>query len=128
MAVTHEATVRNDIAQLVLDAIDVDVGAGNLVMYLAGGVTEVATLVLADPAAPAPSGGVITFDTTPAIEDTNATGNASPVAEFAIQANLGGDVIFGSLGTSGQDINLSSLTIANGDTVQVTSLTYTAAV
>jgi dTDP-4-amino-4,6-dideoxygalactose transaminase len=56
--------------------------------------------------------------------DTNAAGGV--VTKFELRDKSGVAVILGSVGTSGQDINLSSTTIGVGDTVTVSSLTYTA--
>jgi len=128
MAVTHHNDVKKAIADAVLGEIDEDTGAADLVLQTAGTVA-VATLVFNDPAAPAASTtGVLTFDNTPTIEDTNATGNASPVTKFVIRSGTNVEKVYGSVGTATptDDIALSSTTIGAGDTVQVTSLTYTA--
>lgn len=59
--------------------------------------------------------------------DTNATGNASPVATATIQTSGGTVVIHCAVAGSGSDINMSNgLTVAAGDTVACSSLTYTA--
>jgi len=121
MAVTHSTTTRTSLANAVLDDIDVDVGAGNLEFQTAG-AAEVATLALSDPAGSV-SGAVLTFSAIS--DDTNATGGT--VAQFEIQANLGGAVVLGNVLTSGGDINLSSLVVGVGDTVSMSALTYTAA-
>ena len=122
MAVTHHATIRNTLVDAVLTAIDQDVGAGDLVFVTSGDV-EVATLVLTDPAGSV-TNEVLTFSAI--ADDTSATGGT--VAKFQIEDNSGDELIYGSVGTSGQDINLSSLSVGAGDTVSVSSLTYTAPV
>lgn len=126
MAITHHATIRNTLATAILTAVDQDVGAGALILNTSGDV-EVATLALADPAGTV-TGAVFTFDTTPAIEDTSATGGV--VAKFVVTDNSGDEIFYGSVTATsgGGDIELSSVTIAATDTVQITSLTYTSAV
>lgn len=121
MAVTHSAATRNAIADAVLAEIDLDVGAGTLEFQTSGAV-EVATLTLTDPAGSV-SGAVLTFSAI--TDDTNATGGT--VDRFEIKSNAGGVRVLGSVLTSGGDINLSSLSVGAGDTVSISSLTYTAA-
>ena len=124
MAVTHHATIRNTLVDAVLTAIDQDVGAGALEITTAVDALLV-TIPLADPAGTV-SGAVLTFDTTPQIEATaSGTGDA---AKFIITDNSGDEIFYGSVAASGADINLSSIGITSGDTVAITSLTYTSAV
>lgn len=122
MAVTHSAATRNAISDAVLAEIDIDVGAGNL-EFQTSGSSEVATLVLSDPAGVV-SGAVLTFNSINS--DTSATGGT--VSKFELQANGGGASVLGNVLTSGGDINLSSLSVGAGDTVSMSSLTYTAPV
>jgi len=122
VAVTHSSATRNAIADAVLAEIDIDVGAGNL-EFQTGGSVEVATLPLSDPAGTV-SGAVLTFNAI--TSDTSATGGT--VAQFELQSNGGGARVLGNVLTSGGDINLSSLSVGAGDTVSMSSLTYTAPV
>ena len=122
MAVTHSAATRNAIADAVLADIDIDVGAGTIECQTAGPV-EVATGLLSDPTGTV-AAEVLTFS--PITDDTSATGGT--VSKFVIKSNLGGDRVLGSVAVSGGDINMSSLSIGVGDTVSVSSLTYTAPV
>lgn len=123
--VEHSAAMRLLLAQAVLDRIDLDVGAGQLVITTSV-PADLVPINLVDPAAPAATDEVLTFDCTPQLEGT-ATG-AGDAALFRITDNSGNTVLTGTVGTSGADINLSSLTIAISDTVAITSLTYTASV
>lgn len=123
MAVTHPTAVRNAIADLVVDRIDAGAGAGTLEFQTAGSV-EVATLTFSDPAFGAASGGTATASAI--TSDTSATGNASAVTKAVIKDSTGTEVLTCAVGTSGSDINLSSTTIGAGDTVSLSSLTYTA--
>lgn len=128
MSVTHSATLRNTIATAVRDAIDGGAGAGKLVFRLSGSVsspgTAVATLTLTDPCGSV-SGETLTFSSI--TSDTNATGNASAVAAATLQTSADTVCIHCAVGSSGSDINMSGgLTVAAGDTVSCSSLTYTA--
>jgi hypothetical protein len=115
--------VRTIVANAVVDSIDVG-GAGSLIFQTSGSV-EVATLVFANPAFGAASGPTATANAI--ADDTTATGGT--VSKFKIQNGSAADAGFaGSVAVSGGDINLSSLSIGAGDTVSVTSLTYTAPV
>lgn len=125
---THSATLRNTIATAVRDAIDGGAGAGKLVFRLSGSVsspgTAVATLTLTDPCGSV-SGETLTFSSI--TSDTNATGNASAVAAATLQTSADTVCIHCAVGSSGSDINMSGgLTVAAGDTVSCSSLTYTA--
>lgn len=123
MAVTHPAAVRTIIANAVVDSIDVG-GAGSLIFQTSGDV-EVATLAFGATAFGAASGPTATANAI--TSDTSATGGV--VAKFKIQNGSAADAGFaGAVSTSGSDINLSSLTVGVGDTVSISSLTYTAPV
>ena len=128
MAVTHSATTRTTIATAVRDAIDGGAGAGKLVFRLSGSVgspgTAVATLTLTDPCGSV-SGAVLTFSAI--TSDTNATGNASPVAAATLQTSVDTVILHCAVAASASDINMSGgLTVGAGDTVSCSSLTYTA--
>lgn len=126
MAVTHSTAARN----AATDAVTALIGAsGNLVFRLSGTVgapgTAVATLPLSTTAFGAASSGTATANAI--TSDTNATGNASAVATATLQTSGGTVVIHCAVAASGYDINLTNgLTVAAGDTVSCSSLTYTA--
>lgn len=127
MAVTHSAAAL----QAATDAVTALIGAsGNLVFRLSGTVgapgTAVATLPLSATAfGAANASGVATANAI--TSDTNATGNASPVATATLQTSGGTVVIHCAVAASGSDINMTNgLTVANGDTVSCSSLTYQA--
>lgn len=127
MAVTHSAAAL----QAATNAVTALIGAsGNLVFRLSGTVgapgTAVATLPLSATAfGSANSSGVATANAI--TSDTNATGNASPVATATLQTSGGTVVIHCQVAASGSDINMTNgLTVANGDTVSCSSLTYQA--
>jgi hypothetical protein len=123
MALTHLTALRNTLADAAVDSLDTGSGAaaGSLEFRTSGDV-EVATLTLSNPAAGAASSGTATFSAI--TSDTSATGGT--VAKFALKDRDGTAKIFGSVSTSGADINISSLSVGAGDTVSVASLTYSA--
>lgn len=126
MAVTHPVAFRNTVADLVDSTLST---AAKLVFRLTGTAaspgTAVATLSMANPAFGAASSGTITADTI--TSDTNATGNASPVATATLETGGGTVVVHCAVAASASDINMSGgLTVGAGDTVSCSSLTYTA--
>jgi hypothetical protein len=124
MAVTHATATRTAIATAVLGAIDAGSNA-KLVFRTTGTVaapgTAVATLTCADPSGTV-SNGVLTFSAITA--DTNAAGGT--VATATLQTSADTVCVHCAVSTSASDINLSSLAVGAGDTVSVSSLTYTA--
>lgn len=128
MATTHSTAARNAATNAVVDLL---AAAGSkLVFRLAGGSvsapsTAVATLTCATPAFGASSSGTATAGAI--TSDTNATGNASPVATATLQTSTDTIVMHFAVAASGSDINMTNgLTVAAGDTVSCSSLTYTA--
>lgn len=125
MAVTV-STAAKDAATNAVTAL---IGAsGNLKFRLSGNIgapgTAVATLPLSATAFGASSSGTATANAI--TSDTNATGNASPVATATLETSAGTVVIHCAVAASGSDINMSNgLTVASGDTVTCSSLTYT---
>jgi len=126
MAVTHSTAARNAATDAVTALIST---SGKLKFRLTGTVgspgTAVATLSLSATAFGASSSGTATANSI--TSDTNATGNASAVATATLETSGGTVVIHCAVGSSGSDINMSNgLTVAAGDTVSCSSLTYTA--
>ena len=126
MAVTHSVAARN----AATDAVTALIGAsGKLKFRLTGTAgapgTAVATLSLSATAFGASSSGTATANAI--TSDTNATGNASPVATATLETSGGTVVVHCAVAASSSDINLSNgLTVNAGDTVSCSSLTYTA--
>lgn len=127
MAVTHSLAARN----AATNAVTALIGNGGLLAFrispstVAAPGTVAATLALSTPAFATATTGTATANGI--TSDTNATGNASPVAFATIQTAVGSVVIHCEVAAAASDINMSNgLTIATGDTVACTSLTYTA--
>lgn len=122
-AVTHSTAVRNVLADAVVDAIDAGASAGTLEFHTSGDV-EVATLTFSDPAFGAASSGTATANAI--TSDTSATGGT--IAKFVVKDSDGNTIFAGSVTATGGggDITLSSVVISAGQTVSLTSLTYTA--
>lgn len=127
MAVTHSTAARNAATDAVTALIST---SGNLVFRIspssvASPGTAVATLPLSATAFAASSSGTATANAISA--DTNAAGNASPVAFATLQTSAAVIVIQCAVAASASDINMTGgLTVASGDTVSCSSLTYTA--
>lgn len=126
MAVTHPVAFRNTVADLVDSTLST---TAKLVFRLTGTAaspgTAVATLSFGNPAFGAASSGTITANAI--TSDTNATGNASPVATATLETGAGTVVVHCAVAASGSDINMTGgLTVGAGDTVSCSSLTYTA--
>ena len=126
MAVTHSTAARN----AATDAVTALIGSnGKLKFRLSGTIgspgTAVATLNLSATAFGASSSGTATANAI--TSDTNATGNASAVANASLETSGGTLVIHCAVAASSSDINMTNgLTVAAGDTVSCSSLTYTA--
>jgi len=124
MAVTYATALKTTRMNAVVSAIDAGAGASTLEIGTSGFSSVLAVLPLADPCGTV-SGAVLTFDTSPALEDTaaNATGTA---AEARIKDGDGNVIVSGlTVGTSGADINLNKVALVADDVVQITSATIT---
>lgn len=116
---TLSTTARNAACDAIVDAVD---SSGNLVLYTSGDV-EVATLPLSATAFGAASAGVATANSI--TDDSNATGGSLTGGYHAFETSGGSEIWRGTVGTSGAELNLSTLTIGASDTVSVTSYTVT---
>jgi hypothetical protein len=126
LAVTHS----NAALSAATDAVTALIGvSGRLRFRLTGTVgapgTSVANLALSATAFPASTAGLATANAI--ASDTNAAGNASPVATATLETSGGTVVIHCAVAASASDINMTNgLTVASGDTVACSSLTYKA--
>jgi len=131
MAVRLAVVTANTLADAVDDACNAGSGAATLKIYTgsqpatadtAASGTLLATFTLNDPAFGAASNGVITLAGTPKTVAAAATGTAG---WFRIETSTPGNVLDGSVGTSGQQINLNTTSITSGVNVTITSGTIT---
>ena len=127
MAVTHATALRTKLADLAVDELDSGAGdpSGDLQFRTSGDVA-VALLVLSNPAFGAAVAGVATAAAI--TDDTNAIGGT--IAKAALRNRANTDEILCSVTATGGggDITLSSVVVSAGQTVSMTSLTYTAPV
>ena len=122
MSVVYNDTVKNTRLTAVLDAIDAGT-AGKLKIYTAGLASLLATFTLADPSG-AVAAQVLTFDFDPDIDAVaGATGTA---AEATITTSADVVIVSGlTVGTSGTNIILDSVSITSGQTVRMLTGTIT---
>lgn len=118
MALVLETSVRDAAA----NAIDTEIGAAGYLEFQTGAQVEVATISFGSPAFGPASVGIITMTGQP-LQDTNATGNASAIDAFQIFASGAVLKITGTvtLVAGGGEIEMSSLTVAATDTVELTA-------
>jgi len=122
MAVTYSTAAKTARMQAIIDLIDA--GAAGKLKIRNSSDTVLATITLADPCGAAAS-GVLTFDFSPAVSDVSA--DASGTAANAIITDASDVTVVSGLtvGTSGTDIVLDSVSITAGQTVALTSGTIT---
>lgn len=131
MAVTHSTAARNAATNAVVDLIDA-AGAGKLKFRISPSTvgspgTAAATLTFSATAFGA-SGAVVAgrADADAITSDTNATGNASPVAYATLETGAGTVVVHCEVAASSDISMTGGLTIGAGDTVSCSQLFYTA--
>lgn len=115
-----------------LNAITTQAGASALLRIYSGtrpatggtATTLLAQLTCNATFAPAASAGVLTLNAITQESSAPATGTATWFR--IVQSNGTTHVMDGSVGTSGQDMNLNSTSIVTGGTVNLTSATITA--
>jgi hypothetical protein len=121
MAIIYAAALKTTRMTAVETALDAGAGAATLVIgtaALSGATGVLATVPLADPAGTV-SGAVLTFSGMP----KSAAASASGTAAKAELRDSGGTVVASGLtvGTSGTDIIINSVTISIGQTIQINS-------
>lgn len=122
MPVVYSTTVKNSRLTVVRDAIDGGSAGGTLEIGTTGMGTVLAVIPLADPCGSV-SSGVLTLTMPQSDTNADATGTA---AEARIKDSNGTVIISGlTVGTSGANINLSSVGITAGDTVTINSAAIT---
>ena len=120
MALTLTTASKNAVLDTLWDQADGGAGAGYFEVQIVANV-EAATLTFSDPAFAAASASTKTANAI--TSDTNATGNATDVSLVQFFDSNALAFAVGSVGISGENLNLSTLTISSGDTVTCTSMT-----
>lgn len=125
MAITHATATRNVLA----DAIDAQVNAGTADLGgdldIKASSTTLVEITFQDPAFGAAAAGVITLAGVPLSNTAVAAGVAD---NFDVKSRDNVIIFTGTatLTSGGGDIELDNTNIAIGQTVEITSLTYTA--
>lgn len=130
MTLSYTAALKNNR----LDEMTTAIGASGFLRIYDGvepadadtalsGNTLLAELPLSATYAPAASGGVLTASAITDDSSADATGTAS---FYRLVTSAGAAVMQGTVGTSGQELNLNTLSIAIGAVVSVTSHVTTA--
>jgi len=121
MALTLEAVLQNILANQITTEMDTGAGTSNMKLETSGDV-EVATINFQNPSFGAASAGVITLLGVP-LEDSSATGGT--VAQFSLYDRDGTKQLEGVVSVSGDDLDLTSLSVGATDTVELTSFSLT---
>jgi hypothetical protein len=126
MAVTLTTAARNAACDGIVDLLDTGSGdaSGDMAFYTAAAATLLCVCAMTNPAFGAASGGVATAAT---ISQGTVSGSANPstiaLCLFRNRANT--EMFRCAVAVSGSDINLTSVSVNDGDTIDITSLTFT---
>jgi hypothetical protein len=122
-AVTHPTAVRDGIANFVVDQLDEGTPPGKL-NFQTSGDADVAILTFSTTAFGSSSGGTATAAAI--TSDTNAAGGT--ISKARLKNAAGTDKVICSVTATGGggDIQLSSVVVSAGQTVSLSSLTYSA--
>jgi len=120
---TLSAALRDDIATAILNEIDTGAGTAMLEIGTAGMASILAQVPFAVPSGTVAS-GVLTFT----MPQTDASANATGTAAEARIVNRNGDTVISglSVGVSGADVNLATVSISAGVSVTINSASITA--
>jgi hypothetical protein len=126
MSVTLTTTARNAACDALVDLLDTGSGdaEGDLTFATSGAALNLCTCAFSNPAFGASATGVATAN---AIGQGVVAGSSNPstiaVALFRNRANT--EMWRCAVGISGSDINLEAVAVNNGDTIDITDLTFT---
>lgn len=130
MALGILESIRHSMLSNINTSLNAGAGAALIRIYdgtrpATGGAatTLLAELTCSDPAAPSPSGGVLTFSAITQDSSANATGTAT---WFRMVDSTATFVLDGNVSTSGSDLNLTTTSIVITQPVSITSATITA--
>jgi len=130
MALTFVTSLRNSMADLIDDSVNLGAAAGKIQFADAADTTFatlIAEITCQDPAFSAAASGVITLQGTP-LSDTSAN-NTGTIGIFRFVDSDNNEVVRGTCSTSGGggDLILSTLSVTAGQTVTVSSASITVA-
>lgn len=132
MALAYATSLRNAQLDQIDDAVNAGSGAGTLKIYTGtrpgtggalSGNTLLGTLTFSSTAFGAASSGTITAASITSDSSADATGTAT---WFRVEDSDANFVMDGDVGTSGSDLNLSTVAISSGATLEITSFVITA--
>lgn len=132
MATRLATATQNAACDAMVDLVDGGAAAGTIKIYTgsqpasandAPTGTLLATFTLNDPAFGAAAAGVADLDVSPALTTTGAADGTA--GWFRCESSTPATIFDGACGTSGQQLNLNTLTISIGVNVEITSGTYT---
>jgi hypothetical protein len=123
MALVMETATRNALANAIDDAVNAGTAqtGGKLVIETSADA-EVSLHRFANPAFGPAAAGVISANSLP-IDDTSAAGGTA--AQYSIYDRDDTKLLEGVVAVTGQDLDLSSLSVGVGDTVSLTAFTIT---
>lgn len=124
MAITLTNAAAKAMCDALVDLVDVGAGTNGTIAGYTSGNSEVFTCTFATTAFGAATTASPSVATAATItDDTSATGGDLTGGYHRVNDQDGTEVWRGSVGTSGADLNLSSLVIGAGDTVSISSYT-----
>ena len=121
MALTLTSAAKNAAMDAITALINVG-GAGTLTISTSAFATLLGTLTFSTTSFGASSAGTATANAITADTSADATGTA---AVFRMNNNAGTEVLRGTVGTSGADINFNTVSFVSGDNISISSLTMT---
>jgi hypothetical protein len=128
MAITLTTAARNAACNAIVDLIDLGAAANGTIVIYAGGVggTTLATFTTAGTAFGSASTGAATLASTPLSTTASGTGTANA---FQVRDQDAAEVFRGSVTATGGggDVTIDNTSITSGQTVNLTSFTFTVA-
>lgn len=130
MAVTHAATVRDAIANLIDDEVNAGTTDAQGDFALLDGAVLAANFPLSNPAFGAASSAAITLASVPKNVAAEATGAPHTVDLFELRDRDNGAVVLGTVTATGGggDMEIDNTSITSGQNVILSSCVYTAPV
>lgn len=117
---TLTTTGRNAACNAIVDLLD----SGFVKIYTSGGGTLLATCTFGNPAFGNAGASVAGRADANAITPGTA-GNTGTAAEYKIQTSASADILTGTVGTSGADINFPTLSFVSGVEIGISTLYVT---